>query len=210
MTRLFLNNEEVLAPPPSFSSLDQIIKHVEDNLLPPNTVIRQVSLDGLPVDAVSCQSESTALLGDLTQRERVEIFTCPIREVAIDSLREAGLYLERVEALTPSLAAIFRDFPGPEAFESLKQLYEGFYWMSRLLGRLESVFRINLDQMGVEGTPIRKHHQKFILILKQLVGAQEQEDFILVADLLEFEVIPIVPVWKALFADIAKQAGDTE
>jgi hypothetical protein len=56
---------------------------------------------------------------------------------------------------------------------------------------------------------MREYHQRFISILKQLVTAQEQEDFVLIGDLLEFEILPIIPVWKALFADIATVASGT-
>jgi len=206
MTRLFVNNEEVLAPPPCLSSLEQVIKHVEDNLLPPNTIIRQVNLDGQPVDAGNCQADPTLVLGDLTSRKRVEVFTCSVLEIALDSIREAGSYLDRVETLTPSLAMAFRDYPGPETFESLRQLYDGFYWMNTLLSRLETVFKINLDEMEVDGVSLREHHQKFISVLQQLVGAQEQEDFILVADLLEFEIVPMIPVWRSLLTRIAGTA----
>lgn len=203
MTRLFVNNQEVTLPPPPLSSLEQVIKHVEENLLPPDAVIRQVSLDGQLVDAGNCQDDPTMILGDLAKRERVEVFTCSVREIAQDSICEARAYLERVEALIPSLAMAFRDYPGPETFENLKQLYDGFYWMSMLFGRLETVFKINLDEMLVEGVSLREHHDKFISILQQLIGSQEQEDYILIADLLEFEVIPMLPVWRSLLATIA-------
>jgi len=207
MTRLFVNNEEIAVPPPSFSSLQQVIKHVEANLLPPDSVIRQVNLDGLTVDAGNCEENPGLFLGDLTSRGRIEITTCTLKDIALDSIREAESYLERVDNLTPSLAATFRDYPGPEAFENLKQLYDGFYWMSMLLSRLGSVFSINTSQTKIEGISLQDHHQKFISVLKQLVAAQEQEDFTLIADLLEFEALPMVPVWKVLFADVSKAAG---
>ncbi len=210
MTRLFVNNEEVAVPPPSFASLEQVIRHVEQNLLPPDAVIRQVNLDGLPVDAGNSDHNPAAILGDLSSRERVEITTCTLKEIAQDSIKEAGLYLERVESLTPSLAISFREGPAPASFEDLKQLYDGFYWMSLLLDRLEAVFGINLDQTRVDGILLRDHHQRFISVLKQLVAAQEQEDFGLIADLLDFEVLPMVPVWKSLFANIARPAVSKE
>ena len=150
MTRLFVNNEEIAVPPPSFSSLQQVIKHVEANLLPPDSVIRQVNLDGLTVDAGNCEENPGLFLGDLTSRGRIEITTCTLKDIALDSIREAESYLERVDNLTPSLAATFRDYPGPEAFENLKQLYDGFYWMSMLLIRLGSVFSINTSATNIK------------------------------------------------------------
>jgi len=209
MAKLYLNNEEVIPPPPGFSSLEQLIKHVESNLLPPNFVIKQVSLDGSPVDANASQDDQSVLLGDLTRREKIEITTCTLKDIALESIGEALSYLERAETLTPSIASSFRDFPGPETFESLRQLYDGFYWLSMLLDRLEAVYKIDPDSTLVSGIPVREHHRRFLAILKQLVSGQEQEDYLLIGDLLEFEVLPIIPVWKSLFADIATVARGT-
>jgi hypothetical protein len=207
MTRLFVNNEEIALPPPSLSSLRQVISHVEENLLPPDSVIREVNLDGYTVDAGNFENNPEILLGDLTSRERIEITTCTLRDIARDSIREAEAYLLRVEGITPSIAAAFRDYPGPEAFENLKQLYDGFYWMSLLLRRIESVFAIDPSDTKIAGISLQDHHQKFIIILKQLVESQEQGDFALVADLLEFEALPMVPVWKTLFADVSRETA---
>ncbi len=208
MTRLFVNNQEVLAPPPSLSSLEEVIKHIEENLLPPDVVIRQVSLDGQPVDANNCQADPSLILGDLAGRERVEVFTSTVEQIALDSISEAESYMNRAEALTPSLAATFRDYPGPETFERLKQLYDGFYWMSMLLSKLETVFKVKLDEMIVDGASLKEQHQRFISILQQLVSAQEQEDFLLIADLLEFEIVPMIPAWKSLLAGISRLASE--
>jgi hypothetical protein len=207
MARLYLNNEEITAPPPSLSSLEQVIKLVEENFLPPDAVIKQVSLDGSPVDANATKDDPSLVFGDLSQREKIEITTCTLKEIALDSIREAQSYLERAETLTPSIASSFRDFPGPETFESLKQLYDGFYWLSMLLDRLESVYRIDPAGTQINGISISEHHQRFVSILRQLIGGQEQEDYVLIGDLLEFEVLPIIPVWKSLFADIFRVAS---
>ncbi len=210
MTRLFVNNQEVPAPPPAFSSLDGIIRHIEENLLPADSVIRQVNLDGLPVDAGNCEADPTMILGDLAGRERIEVFTCSVKEIARESVREAVRYLERAEALTPLIAMSFRDFPRAEAFDNLKQLYDGFYWLTLLLGKLEAVLGVSLDGIHHEGVSLKEHNTKFASILQQLVTAQAQKDFILVADLLEFEVLPVMPVWKSLFAGIAGSTAGSE
>ncbi len=207
MTRLFVDEREVSAPPPAFSSLEEVIRHVEANLLPPNSIIRQVSLDGEPIDADSCQADPSMILGDLARRERIDVFTCTIREIALDSIKEADRYLERVEAITPSIAAAFRAYPGPEAFENLKQLYDGFYWLNMLLSRLQTVFNLNVEAKRAGGASLKEHNQRFTTLLQQLVRGHEQGDFVLMADLLEFEVLPMIPVWKSLLADIAGSAG---
>jgi hypothetical protein len=202
MTRLFVDEREIAAPLPVFSSLDDVIRHVEGSHLPPNSVIRQINIDGRPLVSDEFQKDPSSMLGDIDRRERIDILTGTVRDIAADSIREADSYLERVKSLTPMLAASFQACPGPEAFENLRQLYEGFYWINLLMDRLESTFHISLDNIMVEGICIREHHRRFLAILKQLVDSQEREDLVAIADLLEYEVRPFVPIWQKMLGNI--------
>jgi hypothetical protein len=198
MTRYFLNEREI-ASPINISSFDQILKHVEDCHLPPNSVIRQIHIDGYPMisDAFSDPGE---ILRQMESREKVEIFTGTVSEIAHDSIVDALAYLDRIESIIPSLASSFQIYPGPESFENLRQLLDGFYWISLLLDKLTANFHIMLESCLVQGISVQDHLEKFIAILKQMIDSQQRGDFVLISDLLEYEVIPIVPIWKDIFS----------
>jgi hypothetical protein len=202
MTRLFVDEREIAVPQPVFSSLDDVIRHVESSHLPPNSVIRQINVDGRPLVSEEFQKDPSAILAGIERRERIDILTGTIIDIAADSIREADSYLERVNSLTPMLAASFQASPGPQAFENLRQLYEGFYWINLLLDRLETTFQISLDRIMVEGACVREHHRRFLAILKQLVDSQERQDLVSIADLLEYEVRPFVPIWQKMLESL--------
>jgi hypothetical protein len=209
MTRFFVNDLEI-APPSDVSSLGQVLKHIESSHLPPNSVVRQIQVDGLqlmPETAIQNQSE---MLGQIETREKIEFYTGTLVEIAHDSIGEALEYLDRIEAATPSLAESFRTYPGAEAFESLRQLCEGFYWLNILLGKLESSFRVNLQELSVSDVSATDYYQRFISILKQLIEAQEGGDFILISDLLEYEILPLVPVWREMLGLISNKVNMTQ
>ncbi len=198
MPRLFVDEREVILPQPGMS-LDQILRHVEEMEVAPRCVIQQVHIDGSPLNAECLRETPASLPTDISERERIEIRTTPVDDVVRNSVREALSYLERSEAAIPSLAAGFQGFPGPEAFESLRQLYEGFYWLNILMDKLERTFRVVPAQVQVRGTPLKEHHESLVNILRQLVESQERGDYILISDLLEYEVLPYIAVWKEIF-----------
>ncbi len=204
MTRLFVDQREIPPPPPGIESLAQVLKHIETTHLSPNFVIRQVAIDGLPV--VSEQMQGAGLDGNVANRETIEVITGSIDDIATDSIQEALSYLDRVEALTPSIATSFQISPGPEAFEHLRQLYEGLYWLNLLLDRLNSLFNIDAEKNLINGRPLKEHQDRFLSDLRQMVDAQEREDFVLLADLLEFEIVPLIPDLKQHFREMAKRA----
>ncbi len=196
MTRFFLDQREI-APPFDVSSLNQVLKHVEAVHLCPNTVIRQVHIDGIPV-LMPVAEEKSDFLFEIARREKIEIFTGTVMEIARESIADALQYLDRVEAATPSLISSFQDCPGPEAFERMKELYQGLYWLIVLLSKLKTNFQIGIEDASIQGTLVTEHHNKFISVLKQMINSQEKKDFVLTADLLEYEILPLVPIWKEM------------
>src|SRR5262245_23601532 len=210
MPRLYVDQQEVSLPAAGFTSLEEILKLVEETHLPPNTLIREIQVDGLPLSSEQFQSSPSTVLERIAERDRIEIFTANVWEIATDSIREAIEYLVRIETVTPALATSFRAHPGPERFENLRQLYEGFYWLNLLLDRLQVTFQFNLDEVQLAGKTARGHHVDLMTILKELIASQERGDFILMADLMEYEILPLIPVWKGLFAALGQKVTPVE
>jgi len=206
MTRFYINEREI-NPPPGIKSFDQILSHVDEENIPPNSVIRMVSIDGIPLIQDDLSKDSSDLFQQASESEKVEIVTGTVEEIVSDSISEAFEYLKRVEEGIPPLALSFQMDPGPEAFEGLRQLFEGFYWLNLLVDKLSANFKIDFDTVCIQEVPVKEHNQKYIAILKQLQDSQEKGDVVLISDLLEYEIAPIVEVWKEMFQIIATKAG---
>jgi hypothetical protein len=206
MTRYFINDREITAPT-DFTSFDKLLKHIEESHLAPDTVIRQIYVDGhqYTLDALN---DST--IKSIENPEKIEIVTSPLMEVARDSIEEALEYLSRVEMLTPALSIKFQDYPDADAFQNLKQLYEGFYFISLLLERLSTSYSIKLGEAIIGDISVQEHLGKFISVLKQLNECKENSDYALIADILEYEIIPGVPIWKEIFEFVSKKISMTQ
>ena len=202
MTKYFVDEKEIVFPL-NITSLDQILKHVEDSLLPPNSVIRQIHVDGLPLLPETFSEDPAKLLRLLEDRQKVEIYTGTLQEIAHDSIADAIAYLNRVETVTPSLSETFQVSPGPEAFKNLQELYEGFYWLNLLFDKIETGLHIALKDVVIQGIPAKEYQQQFVSILKQLIDSQEKRDYVLISDLLEYEILPLIPIWREMFIIIA-------
>jgi hypothetical protein len=208
MTRFFIDSREI-AQPFDISSLTQVLKHVEAVHLAPNTVIRQIQIDGLPLEMPLSEESSDALF-QLERRNKIEMFTGTVAEIARDSIADALRYLDQVEKAIPSLITSFQPSSGQESFEGLKHLYEGLYWLNVLIGKLKTRFQLNLDHAPIRGVSAQEYDKKFILVLKQLIESQQNRDSALIADLLEYEIIPLVPIWKDVLGIIAERINTAQ
>ncbi len=204
MTRIYINKKEISPFPPGAHSLDQVIRLVECNHMPPDMVIRQVQVNGVPL--VRGEGEPDFPI-DICDQETIEIFTSSLRDVALDSVREATTYLDRAEAATHLLATGLRSRSDPEAFAELRQFYEGIYFTNVLLERLEQSFHIPLEEVRVRSGNAREYCVKLAVMLKAVLESHEQKDYGRLADLLEYEVGPLIPVGKEVFSSILVLLG---
>lgn len=78
------------------------------------------------------------------------------------------------------------------------------------MDKLETSFHITLDNIYVQGLSAREHHRKFISTLKQLIDSQERGDYVLVSDLLEYEILPQAPIWKEMFGIVSNKVSATQ
>ena len=205
MTRYYVNGRE-LEISSEFSSFDQMLKYIEDQCLATTAIIREVHVDGSPLapEAIRYDDGSFDRTGGW---EKIEIFTGTLAEIAVDSIAGAQDYLIKIENAAPALAVKFQDFPETKDFGNLGSLCEGFYFLSILLDKLASGYQLKLSEIIVREVPVGEHLQKFAEIVKQLNDAQEKQEYLLIADTIEYEILPIVPVWREIFEAVSQKIG---
>jgi hypothetical protein len=207
MTRYYVNGREADIIQ-DFSSFDQMLKHVEDHYLEPAAVIREIHVDGRLFTPGLLQDDD----GNIVQPgkcEKIEIFTGTLADIAVESITGAQDYLVKVEKAAPALAVKFQDFPESEDFGNLGSLCEGFYFLSILLDKLAIGYQLKLDEITVRGISAHDHMQKFAEVVKQLNEAQEKQEYLLIADTIEYEILPVVPVWKEVFETVLQKISQT-
>jgi len=203
MTRYYVNNREV-GIMPVFSSFDQMLKYVENQYLEPTAVIREIHVDGRPLAPESFYDDDWSF-GLTRELEKIEIYTGTLTDIAVESIEGALDYLIKIEQAAPALAVKFQDFPDFEDFTNLGSLCEGFFFLSVLLDKLATGYQLKLDEITVRGASVREHLQKFVGIVKQLNEAQEKQEYLLIADIIEYEILPVVPVWNEILKTVSRK-----
>ena len=208
MIRIFIDDKQI-APPEDCSSLSRILKYVDEAHLAKNSVVRHIQVNGHLITPNNLPgSAPNAMPHRLENRDKVELFTGNIAEIARGSISEVLDDLERIETLTPSIINSVRTDPSSDSFGNVRQLYEGFCWMDLLFDKLEDDFPVHLEdaQLGKGFEP--ECRRKSAAALKRLKDSQEEGDFVRVSDLLEREILPFVPLLReTLIAMAQKVAG---
>jgi hypothetical protein len=126
----------------------------------------------------------------------VEIKTMDSREMAVNITRELYKVIRLMEGGARQVAELFRqadDSEGLEMFQDLLDVTRDFFGMVGVLRNEFSLAEHKLLNDAVE---------ELSNLFSEMVEVTENEDWILLSDLLEYEYIPAVVRWKAVVAKL--------
>ena len=171
---------------------DLLVKVMEDEQMNERIVTDVLVNDESFSEIYPHQAEDVAA----QEIEKVEIKTVPIREMAVNITRELYKVINIMSKGSRQVADLFRQADDMEALDMYQDLLEVTKDFLGMIGILRSEFNLQ-DIPGLESS-LKKLSELF----SEMVDVQENEDWILLSDLLEYEFLPLVEEWKRIVAFI--------
>ena len=171
---------------------DLLVKVMEDEQMNERIVTDVLVNDESFSEIYPHQAEDVAA----QEIEKVEIKTVPIREMAVNITRELYKVINLMSKGSRQIADLFRQADDMEALDMYQDLLEVTKDFLGMIGILRSEFNLQ-DIPGLESSL-----NKLSELFSEMVDVQENEDWILLSDLLEYEFLPLVEEWKRIVAFI--------
>jgi len=198
-----INNETSNVDLSSVARLSDLIDKVAGELLEPREIITEVHVDG-------------RMLGhdDLGQKEDCEISDC--REISFVTLKNPeekvasllermGDYLDGFPDGLGKVADQFRMGNPEEANKALLHALEGLSSFVELLSTVRLVANSDLADIKSDTGTLPEKEKNFLEITTSMAASQEERDWITVADLLEYELAPLMKDWSAMIPQIRNE-----
>lgn len=160
-------------------------------------VVVRLSLDGREVPASELGDLSGIALNDC---ECIDVQSAPVSEVARQSLASAGEYAERVQDALCHTAELMRSDRPEVANEHFAEAIDG---MSVLLFTLQAA----AQHLGPEAQPVEEIGLRVQPWLDALAEAQLAQDWIRVADYLEYEIAPVLGEARGRIATVCSSGA---
>lgn len=124
--------------------------------------------------------------------EKVEIISVPKGEMAENIVLEMGKVVTLMEQGGKQVAKLFRQAEDLEALDTYQDLLEVARDFLGMIGTLQDEFSLRSDEnMG-------SVLEEFSTLLTEMIDVQENEDWVLLADLVEYEFVPVVQKWQGV------------
>lgn len=188
------------ALPADFShlgNLEEILTEIHAKYLPPGEQLYQVHLNGR-FFSERYPRESRYLSRE--EIERLEVKTLPAREMARVILRETAAQAEILGRAIRECARLFRVAPEQEAHRVLAEVLEALRWLVQTGAGGGQLLQGGSPELPPEMGRLCRHLE---LLLTDMEDQARHGDLILLADLMEYELLPVVEQWSRLLLTLA-------
>jgi len=174
-------------------TLGDLLSHIEKVGVAQGNVVRSIKIDG---------QESSP---DSSEAQRMQISKIATLEVEISTLADminknidnADAYLIRLIPGIEKSVELFRVGNEQEANKFFVKIVDGIDWFSQVLDIILTAKEISPDTV-FEGKSIQDRRTSLVDLTQQMVDANKNQDWVLLADLLEYEILPYYQEWSNL------------
>jgi hypothetical protein len=174
-------------------TLGDLLSHIEKVGVAQGNVVRSIKIDG---------QESSP---DSSEAQRMQISKIATLEVEISTLADminknidnADAYLIRLIPGIEKSVELFRMGNEQEANKFFIKIVDGIDWFSQVLDIILTAKEISPDTV-FEGKSIQDRRTSLVDLTQQMVDANKNQDWVLLADLLEYEILPYYQEWSIL------------
>lgn len=186
---IFINNEKLDVEIEKDDSLESILNSIESFVESKGKIIEEILLNG-----EEHKKENTI---DVTDISMIEVKVISPRILALESLREMDVYLEKVIVGIDSILNYLEDSEEKKAMDIVVELINGMEWIYNIFDKIEKIMVI--DYSEIEFIEIFNSYKD---ILEKILESLEKKDFIMLADILNYELKDNLDLISAILPNI--------
>lgn len=195
-----INNENKFIKVDDCRTLKDVLERILEEAAPADSVLNHVLLNGIELtEEQQCHPEFIPV----EEIRALEVFVASAREISMESIKLTSAQLIEVVVETKKTAGFFRYNDEAEANRRLVLLIEIFEKFVSLLDLLKRALDLDFDTITTEDKSLADLHGDMTRALGGILQSQQNHDWISVADLLEFELAPILIIWSRIIPTLA-------
>ena len=177
----------------SSGNLGDLLLDIMSGHLPTGRVLSEVLVDG----ATYSETYPDEVMGvDLSTINRLDLVTVPSTAMAQVLINQGPAHLDVLSEAAQKLADEFRLNDEAEANEKFLLFLQAMQDFFSFLGQALDILAISLAHLEMEGLSASGKLQELTRILTEMSERQEEYDWILLADTMEYDLVPVLNDWK--------------
>lgn len=185
---IFIDGQNTVFSADELCTLGDVFQFVDETIAGQSRCVTGVTIDG--------QAIVTGDVGEMTLRptdsiERAEFVTASSTDLVESLVGELATQIDELGDVVREIAGKFQETESEPPLDTLPQMIEAWQGVIQRLMTSANLLRLDLDSLDLgDGDTAGQHHAKLSDTLEKLSFAVEVKDYVLVADLLEYEIAP--------------------
>jgi hypothetical protein len=199
MMEIFVNDVPH-ALPQTPQTWGELLANLDDHAADAGLLLTTARFDGVEEPSFRDPEVTARRLASVN---RVDVETAApaafLRECLIESIEP----MKQAAHMATELSAIFRGHDLASGHEGLTALAVELRGLASLVAMLGGPLRIDLSAISTDGTTAAQQMEILSAAVDSVVAAQESEDWLTVADVLEYDLEPSIRQWVKLLGVLA-------
>ena len=174
-------------------TLGDLLLHIEKEGVPQGNVVRSIKIDGQESSPDLPEAQKTPL----SEIATLEVEISTLSDIINKNIENADAYLIRLIPGIEKSVELFRMGNEQEANKFFINIIDGIDWLSQVLDMILTAKAISPDTV-FDGKSIQDRRASLVGLTQQMVDANKNQDWVLLADLLEYEILPYYQEWSNL------------
>jgi hypothetical protein len=193
--KVTLNRDEMELNVEGFNILGDILQDIREKRFAETEFISSISINGEEVGAEKLAGLENRPLSGITS---IEIKTDNPRDISLRVLSNMSEFLEHLITLINQSADKFRLDDESEANKHFIGCVEGLQTFVSVLDKIKNLNKLDFSAITYESTPVSEKQERLLKVFNSLHNTQKIKDWISIADLLEYELSPLISDWKQI------------
>jgi hypothetical protein len=168
-------SEDYIDKNANFVDLSKILGEIELNLKRFDKLFKEIRVNGMRIDDFINENQHSEV-------SILEIISTTQEEIIEEIIETSKAYLPRLIDGLQEIVKLFHEGKDQEAVSLFVRAVDGLEWFNSFLKGMQ------LANLEIDSKKIISYPQ----IMKNLLNAWERQDFLLVSDIIEYELIPLI------------------
>lgn len=188
MTDLYIDDNKIeYEDTEDNSTIGDFVKEVEGQLFDVKQLIVGIEVDGSHADDIHSPELLESPVGD---HKEVRLSTVPLKLLLDEGIKVCNQYIPHIKGAISVIIEVLRAGKSDEATKLTAGLFDALNEFVKTLAVINSnVIRFNLPLFKESPT---EYYEGLIDHLSEMLKARDSGDIILVGDLLDYEIMPII------------------
>ena len=199
MLSLTIDGTTSTVPKENFRTFKDFFNALSEELEKENRVIVSISLNN---KQMSNGQQFDYFEKDISDINQVNINTSEKGKLVDDHIEGILEHIEKLRENIEKAAELFRIGDEIESHKYFAAVIEGVRWFNYSLELIFSFLQLKIKEVKLKGVLIADIIEDISEVIDSLDDSQQNQDWIMVADQLEYELLPLIEKWKEILPQL--------